>query len=40
LHKINEGLQQFRDLISSVVEKDRFLPFLEEFRSDTEKEKL
>ncbi|XP_029201599.2 serine/threonine-protein kinase TBK1-like isoform X1 [Acropora millepora] len=40
LHKINEGLQQFRDLISSVVEKDRFLPFLEEFRSDTEKEKF
>lgn len=40
LLKINQGLQQFRELISSVVETDRFHAFLEKFRDDAEDKKF
>ena len=36
LHKTNEGIDRFRNLISDVIETDRFYTFLETFRKDAE----
>ncbi|XP_073228812.1 serine/threonine-protein kinase TBK1-like [Porites lutea] len=35
LHKTNQGLDRFKTLISEIVENDRFLAFLQQFRKDT-----
>ena len=40
LHKTNQGLDRFKTLISEIVENDRFLAFLQQFRKDTANQTL
>ena len=40
LRKTNKGIDSFKNLISDVVETDRFYTFLETFRKDAEDQTL